>query len=335
MYIKNTLLIACLSLFLGCGSDDTNSSGSDICPKNSIIAEYITNFKTTDVDVEGNIAVISSGSNIEAIDISNKNNLKQIMIFNGFTNAYSSKIHNNHIYTLNLGELHIIDINTSSIVKPISNYKLPSYQGIIKQWIDFKDNYMFLIGYIGNELENFRIYDMTNPTNPLLVSSLIVNFPCGGSTTYMLGVLVKDEYVYLSSETGTTKIDISNINLPFEVDKQTDGCNRKSMDIYGDFLYTANSSTIHSYDYSQGGFLIPSSYLFASSINIDMKIINGIMYIKNDKQDISLYDISNPSAMKDLNITIDVYSASGFTSDLRYLYVADEEGLKVIDSCNQ
>ena len=165
-------------------------------------------------------------------------------------------------------------------------------------------NYAFIIfqdlniGYSGT----LKILDITNPENPILISSCNFNTASsiwGNAPSYLY---VKDNYVYICNWVGgLIIINVSDIYHPFVVGKYTDGC--------GDW----------------------------GTAMCDLVVEENYAYIAWDyNYGLGIFDISNPSNPKKVSNYGNISFARGIVKYGNYVYVATYYGgyVRVFDVRN-
>lgn len=343
---KSLFLI--LSIFMICGFNgcDGGTGSGTVCTSNTIVGIYNTGEAALDVSVEGNRTVLALGSaGIGVFDTTDKN--RPLLVSRLYQSAYvySARIHDTYIYaylkkdTDGMYYLRIIDI--SDLTHPVTRYDMlmdkieTNIYEMKSNWIAFEGEYVHLLGQINAEGGDYHILDVSDKTNPLLLSSTDIDGFCG-TLSAVNELVIRDELAYIGSYKGLDIIDFSDRNNPVSLsDIQTPvGCYYKSFELSGDLLYSAGRSEFYSFDVAD-----PENPAYISSISSAMKYIlvseiNGTAYSLGINGEISILDVSDPNRLIDTDKDINVNTISyRIVDDTGYLYVADYAGLKIIDTC--
>jgi len=327
--------------FAGCGG---KPSGDGTCISNTVVGTYNTNEIAQDVSVDGDMAVVPQGSaGIAVFDITQRDRPVLLSTLYQFAEVYSARVYDNHIYAYlkknadakyYLRIIDISDLEFPAMTAEINFDEIKTNISAIKSnWIAFDGDYIHVLGRINGVSGNYHILDLSDRTNPLIESSMDINGFCG-TISAVNELVIRDDLAYIGSYKGLDIIDFSDRSNPVSVSQTLSGCYYKSFDMNGDILYSSGGSSLSTFDIAD-----PNSPTLLHSITTPTKYIlvsevNGTAYTLGLNGEISILDVSDPSALKDTDDDIYVGSLSYRTVDDKgYLYVADNEGLKIIDTC--
>ena len=328
------LTVAFALSFTACGGGGGSGDAVvRVCAANTIISTYNTTGIAQDVSVDGDLAVVAQGNDgVAVFDVTNRNAPILLAEVNAIGDVLSARIHNNHIYAYVLNSLKIIDISdvsnlTVSASIPLS-IQAEGANTIKTQWIEFDNNYIHVLA----NTDEYNIYDITDTSNPVATGSLTVDSSCGGGDG-LYSVRVKNDIAYIGSYKGLRMVDISDRSNPIQISEVLSGCNENTIDISGDILYMAGGDYIKSYNIADPNNVYSLDYLSELNKFRVVSEIKGTAYGLGDGGEISIIDVSNPSAIVDTNNNLFVSVSKMITDDETYLYIADSDGLKIMDSC--
>ncbi len=309
-------------------------------------AETLT-YPAASIEVKEDIAYVAERTGgIELIDVSDPYNLENLGRFDDDTGNFNELVINENYLYAAAGEsgLVIFDISggTSSI-SPLSKiYDLAN----ITRFLTIQNE----IAYIDINGEGFAIIDVTDPTDPQVLSR---NTKDEG---YSLGDMVKDiaiknDYAFLVGyDSGLNILDISNKAQPVisysygEIPGTTDSLNAQSVEIIDDVAYIATDGdgliALNISDISDISIL--GFYNLTSNTRADKVYIEGnyaYLITSNDltfEYGMSIIDITEPSNLLEVNtflvianITEDIYVDSA--NDLIYMAQIGD-GISVLDA---
>lgn len=340
------LLTLMTLLFSACEGGPSGDGTVTICTSNTIIGIYNTDEAARDISVEGDRAVVAMGSSgISVFDVTQKSNPVLLSRLYQSAYVYSARIHDKHIYTYLKKDtdamyyLRIIDI--SDLDHPVTRYDMAmdkietNIYEMKSNWIAFEGEYVHLLGQITGEGGDYHILDVSDKTNPLLLSSMDINGVCG-TISVIHELVIRDTLAYIGSYKGLDIIDFSDRGNPVSLsDTQTPvGCYYKSFELNGDILYSGGGSNLYAFDIAD-----PENPAYISSVYSENKYIlvseiNGTAYALGTNGEISIVDVSDPSRLMDTTKDIDINTLSyRIVDDTGYVYAADNAGLKIIDTC--
>jgi hypothetical protein len=287
------------------------------------------------------VALESAG--IAVFDVTQRNRPVLLSRLHQSADVYSVRLHDEHIYAYLKKDadakyyLRIIDI--SDLDHPVTRSEIHMDKIEINiymmksKWIAFEGNHIHLLGQINGVVGDYHILDVSDKTDPIMQSSTDIDGFCG-SLSAVNELMIKDDLAYIGSYKGLDIVDFSDRSHPVPVSQTLSGCYYKSFDMNGDILYSSGGSSLSTFDIAD-----PNSPTLLHSIATPTKYIlvsevNGTAYTLGVNGEISIVDVSKPSSLEDTGDDIHVSSlAYRIVDDKGYLYVADDEGLKIIDTC--
>ena len=148
--------------------------------------------------------------------------------------------------------------------------------------------------YVANSSDGLRIFDVSNPTNPV----------CVGHTTnheYAQGIAISGNRVFLATDHGLHIYDISDPAQPVSANKKYAGEFAFGVAVAGNFAYLANQDA---------GFSIcdvsdPANPVIVGQTNnggtaYGVAVSDKYAYLANSQDGLRIYDVSNPA--KPINI---------------------------------
>lgn len=346
--MQNSLFIVLLLLisfgFTACDGGPSGDGTVSTCSANRIVGYYNTIDAALDMSVEGDMAVVALGSSgIAVFDVTERDRPRLLSRLYQSAEVYSARLNNDHIYAYLKKDadakyyLRIIDI--SDLDHPDINFDMQmdvvetNIHLMKSKWIAFEGDYIHLLGQINGETGDYHILDASDKTNPFLLSSMDINGFCG-TISAVNELLIRDDLAYIGSYKGLDIIDFSDRSNPVSVSQTLSGCYYKSFDMNGDILYSSGGSNLSTFDIADPNSPILLHSIMAPTKYILVSEVNGTAYNLGINGEISIVDVSDPSALKDTDDDIYV-SSLGYriVDDRGYLYVADVEGLKIIDTC--
>ncbi len=161
--------------------------------------------------------------------------------------------------------------------------------------LQIDDNY----AYIANFRDGLAIADISDPYNPIIVSSYGV-----ASTVEIRDIFVRDRIAYLAGyDDGLLLVDISDIDNPVLLSSCSTPGNALGVYVSGDYAYIADDSErISIVDISTPASVTDSSLISGCSTDgIADKVLvkNGYAYVAADG--LEVIDVSNPPLVNDLS----------------------------------
>ncbi len=178
----------------------------------------------------------------------------------------------------------------------------------------------------------FRIFDVYNPSNPVLVSSLST-----GAFSSPRDLVVSGSYAYVGASGGLMIINVGNPGKPVTVATAAAGADIDNVRIQGNYVYL--------YDDGSGGTNIidvsnPTnpSYITQIGTASTHDVSGRYFYVADDvSQQFQIYDISNPASASLVGSISSAVSSTAHNGELivagRYVYLADpgNDTIKVFD----
>ena len=217
------------------------------------------------------------------------------------------------------GSFSIIDIQFPSSPNLISSIYINDAYGI-----DVSGN----IAYIAESNAGLTIYDISNPSSPILVGQRIL--PSSAKDVKVIGNLA-----YVAAEyAGLRIIDISNPSNPVEIGFFDSPGRSFDVEVRDTFAYLA--------DYTGGFFCIdisnPANPIVvneypASDAVIDIELKDSLAYYTDGYSGIKVLDISDPNNLELIDSLYIPYWCLGIKVSGDYAYVAawDNGGLRIVD----
>ncbi len=198
--------------------------------------------------VVGNYAFIGNGAMFQVLDVSQPSSPKIVseVLTNGLVG--SIKIHGNYAYIT--GPFQIIDISDPLHPKIVAEPQV----GDLILGLTIDGNYL----YAGTFSGFVYIFDLTDPVNPKLLSTL----NAGGDNTN--GIVIMGNYLYTTAKSTYSiyEFDISNKTNPVLVAQWNDGSYLGWVYGYGKYLYFLSyNNYMRIYDASSPGALVQTASL--------------------------------------------------------------------------
>jgi len=188
-------------------------------------------------------------------------------------------------------------------------------------------NYLY---EVNNNNTTFEIFDISNPNNPVQMSSIVAgNNPSG---LFVLG-----QYAYVTNEFGNTMviINISNPTAPVIVDTVNTDSEPNQVYVQGNYAYVVNvnGNDLQTFDVSN-----PADTLLVSTVTtpgstpapVNLTVQGSYLYLVNlTSNTLQIYNISNPALPVLANPTNGISTGSGSGPHYvavsgRYAYVVDQ-----------
>lgn len=246
--------------------------------------------------IRDNNAFIADWDGFYILDISNFDSLKEISSIQ-YTGRYTMAlaIKDNYAFLGNFDGLHVINI--SDLLKP---QEINLLGGAPVVDVVISDNY----AYAASVYNGLRIIDISVPTNPNVVGSIIT-----GSEA--LGITIKNNYAYLSNlENGLRVIDISNPSNPQEVGYfNTEGYTYDSF-IQDKYAYVADGiNGLLILDISVPSNPVKVAYSNYGGNATDLIVVNNIIYLADNNNGFYIFKNELITSVSTTNLkTIDNFS---------------------------
>ncbi len=194
---------------------------------------------------------------------------------------------------------------------------------------------------VTSQMGTLLIMDVTVPTNPFKVATYAPEQAC------MLNAAVvyhaeQPRFYVTDCSVGLRVLDVTFPPQPREIQTYRFDPARKpyAVTAVGHHVFVATNvdsnggwdSTLHVIDAS--GTLLESSRFTDLTYVHDLKILDQILMVVDEKYGLQLLDFANPAALQVIGRTTKVDAFSDLDSDGRYLYLADGNGFKVLDLIN-
>lgn len=349
-FILSSVLILIIFTLTACEGGPSGDVNGTVCTSNTIIADFNTDEAALDVSVEGNTTVVALGTAGVAIFNTERKNRPDLLIkvdeIEGIedTTVYSARIHDKHLY------LYLKDKDTSNYIRivDISDPFLPVTRSEIalnqiftrntliqSNWIAFEGNFIHVLGtgVLGNP-GNYHIINVSDKSDPQWMSSLNINGDGTCLSTNALNeIIIKGTLAYIGSFKGMDIIDFSDRDNPALLAEEVlNDCTYKSIDLDSETLFAATGSTLYTYELDDID--TPLDSMSAAMKYILISQIDDTAYTLGYNGEISISDVSKPEDIRDTGNDIFVNAITyRIVDDEGYIYIADEAGLKIIDTC--
>ncbi|MHA1474366.1 MAG: LVIVD repeat-containing protein [Promethearchaeota archaeon] len=295
-----------------------------------VVGQYIPTsysfFSFIDVQVIGNYAYIAGGYiDLIIIDVSDPNNPVEINSWDSdWRSSYGFYINESLVYIAQgYSGVSILDIsNPLSLVIILEPYmSLPSVYAPCYQ-VYIKDNILY------SSSEGVRLFNITNPTNPIQVSQ----FYDGG---WAGGIFIRENFLFLADGgDGMEIIDISDLEHLVEIGQvDDDGGYASAVIIQENIAYVADSDDgLEIIDVSNVSHPVKVGQYFEQGEIIDLEINQDIAYLLNDGIKLEIINITNPTQPQKIgqfNSSVKIHDFC-VVNDFAYLTTA-EYGLNILN----
>ncbi|MDH5403020.1 MAG: hypothetical protein OEY49_11060 [Candidatus Heimdallarchaeota archaeon] len=326
---------------------------------------WLSNYTSTDIGstvIDGDIIYATSKVGLQIVNITDPSNPTLLMTFGSLWTTYIKLDGNNMFLSTNEG-LHFYDITDPLypvLIDTHTTYSIPCGEIMIKgDYVMVIVNYGFEIyRYRDRPIPNeivfqptthyanaiyphgnylylsdayyFKIYDITNPRNPIHLKNIY-------TTPFDRGIAIAGNYMYVAYDTsGILIYDISDPINPVVV-KQITGTTRiYELFIDGDTLYCAAGENggliVVDITNPASAYILKTYPLTGTAVQI---IVDGdFAYLSNSAGGMTIFDVSNPKNPVIL-YTLTGSHVADIKVDGNIIYVADYyAGVKVLDVTN-
>ncbi|MHA1104338.1 MAG: hypothetical protein ACTSPN_01205 [Promethearchaeota archaeon] len=295
-----------------------------------VVGQYKNEGLALDVQVIGNYAYLANGKvGLEIIDISDPTHLEKIGEFNDGDGCSKIKVEGDRAFISSSSfSIKIIDISNPGIPNKIGEIHGTEldYTSISK--FEVSGNFLYVLNF----LEGLLIFNVTDVTNPTLISQYKEDY------IFTYGIDIVGNLAYISGNTLSYTndifiiLDISDPANPLEIRKEIGYIYAHDILINGDFAYCnfgdgfriyniANPNNITQLgSYSDNGEYI---HLFASE---------DYIYLVDSCYGLKIIDVSDPLYPAKIAGFEDGEYFSDFIVEDNYIYLVDSCcGLKIID----
>ncbi len=183
--------------------------------------------------------------------------------------------------------------------------------------------------YLANFDDGLRIYDISNPTNPVSVGHI--------NNGFAAGVAISDNLACVADSADGLRIyDISNPTNPVSVGHTNNGASASGVALAGNFACLANNGDgLRIYDISNPAnpVNIGHAAIGISGNASSVAVAGNFAYLANNGDGLRIYDISNPANPVNVGSANDLGIAFGVAVAGTDAYLADGfEGLRVYDT---
>ena len=297
--------------------------------------------RTGHVTVRDNIAYIAGGfGGLRIVDISDPSTMTEIGFYGLLGDVSSVQIEHNRIF-LTGGYYYSGESCADKIVNQKKADPFWAYSGLFA--LDLSDptvptllSYSAFgnaidvcviknITYVTDYLGMFGIFDLSDPTTPVLVGSAYTSYRSTAED-------VQGDYAFIvNEETDLRILDISNPSFPTEVGNIALGSN--DVEVQGDYAYiTHYYSGLHIVDFSQPSAPYEVGNYDTPNWANGLAVAGDLAFIANGILGLRIIDVSEPNMPTEISVYDTPGIAENVVVDDGHAYVADGEGgVRVID----
>ena len=302
-------------------------------PAKPVMINEMNNIYPESVVINSDHAFVAQGGSMIVLDISNPTvpiEIGHLIIKDTFAwYPVNLTIQGNFAYVLdissNLGGLHIIDISDPTKPAEVGHLSI-SFGSVGLNYLHeivIKGNF----AYAGCGDKGLCVIDISNPQNPVLISTIIT----GGAT---LGIDSSGNYLYVSSVLGGLGVvDISNPSQPTFLGNFGLNMNGRGLAVWGSYCYMADAIYgLVIYDINNQA--VPKAIMYLIPYGYGIDISGDYAYIASGHSGLHLFNISDPANISKAGYYY--YGSEGQTNDVKvsgnYAYVANGwGGLSILD----
>jgi hypothetical protein len=181
--------------------------------------------------------------------------------------------------------------------------------------------------YLANGGGGLRIYDITDPANP-------VNVGHTNNAGNAWDLAVSGNFAYLANrEDGLRIYDITDPANPANVGHIDNGAEAIGVAVSGGFAYLANSSDgLRIYDITDPANPVTVGHIDNGGTALSVAVAGNFAYLANDLGGLRLYDITDPAEPVSVNHIDNGGQANGVAVSGNYVYLANlTDGLRIYD----
>lgn len=308
-----------------------------------------------DVNIEGNVMCVSHNSTKYGLfDITNPVDPLEIYISENFPFNHRfaiGQLKDNYAFFMDHWEdngngytIHMLDISNPEDPQEVGDIKSVNGESLAT-CLFVKDDIEYALVGQDNETDNhsgyMRVMDVSDPVNPLLVSSLEIPGSVYAITTddsdYAF-VKVANQGVVPYKKNKLYQINMSDLGNPYIVSDyvlniSTGYMASKDMSVYNDKLYLVTRQVFNIFGYENDILVLIGSTSVYGENGRGIKITNSDYgYVAASDQGFQIYNISDPANPLFLTYFDTDGSALGLDVADGYAYVADDEnGLVILD----
>ena len=292
----------------------------------AIAASYNDSGGAEDVAVTGGYAYVAYGSGgIKVLDISNLNNITEVDAISSYNNLNRICIIEDYAYVIDSGRLvEILDIAAPSMPEACGNMAEEAASDIAVY-----DQVAYLA--CGN---NTFLYDLTDKDSPLK----LIDYDLGKADK----IIIKEGYGYaISADEDLKMIDVATAEiLSTDAVAGAEGYDVKDIGISGNSVYVAKDGYgIVAFDAEdpvspslEGEFNKPDTAIKEIETHNKDRLFSMGYISATDNYDLIYVDTTDPAAMTELwtYSFAEGLAVNSLYSDGNRLFVADEDGLKIV-----
>lgn len=295
------------------------------------------------------VYVVNWRHHVEILDVSTPSSPAFVNSYGKVDNPNDVMVVGNYSYVAdNFANLRVVDV---------SNPFLPVQTGFVDtplnaMNLDISGNYAY-VAHSGG----LYILNITNPYNPMVISSLTYNMTSGidyyNNYVYVVGsgglkiinvsdpvhpqevgllasgsgnrVVVSNNYVYIAQGTsGLMVVDVSDPANPIQVLSYNTPGNAYDVDIVGNYLYLADATSLRIFNIANPASPVEVSFYILTG-PIGVQVYNNYAYVAS-QNGLLVIDVSNPANP----VLVSSYNTAGYAKGVSvsggYIFVADSSG---------
>ena len=295
-----------------------------------VVGQYKNEGLALDVQVIGNYAYLANGKvGLEIIDISDPTHLEKIGEFNDGDGCSKIKVEGDRAFISSSSfPIKIVDISNPGIPNKIG--EIPGTELTYTSISNFEVSGNFL--YVLNFLEGLLIFNVTDVTNPTLISQF------QGDYWFTYGFDIVGNLAYISGYNGyyTNKmfviLDISDPANPLEISSEIGGTLIDDIIINGDFAYCNFGNGFMIFNISNPSNIIQLGSYSDNGAYRNLFASEDYIYLVDSCYGLKIIDVSDPTYPTKIAEFEDGEYFSDFIIEDNYIYLVDScYGLKIID----
>lgn len=289
-----------------------------------MVGSYETPDSPVKVYVVGQYAFVTDESgNISVVDVSNPTLPVLVYSFNTLSGyAYDIVVLENRAYVTDDNYQFYVFNNVLDFQPPVEVGSFPVPDQIMQ--VDIVGSY----AYFANDDDGMRIFDVSNPQNPIEISRF--DTPRG-----VLNLTIRDTLAYLGEEDGLRIVNVTNPTSPFEVGFCSLPSDANSVYLLDNYAYIAcYSAGLHIIDISDP--TIPVEIGFYDTYRaMDVFVVDTLAFVADRTQGLKILSVANHDSIYQIGL-IDLDNAYAVEVRGNYAYVVDygDDRLAIIDVAN-
>ena len=289
-----------------------------------MVSSYETPDYPVKVYVVGQYAFVTDeAGNISVVYVSNPVEPVLVASFNTYSGqAYDIVVFGNQAYVTDGDYQFLVFDNVFDFQPPVEVGSFPVPDQIMQ--VDIVGSY----AYFANDDDGMRIFDVSNPQNPIEISRF--DTPRG-----VLNLTIRDTLAYLGEEDGLRIVNVTNPTSPFEVGFCSLPSDANSVYLLDNYAYIAcYSAGLHIIDISDP--TIPVEIGFYDTYRaMDVFVVDTLAFVADRTQGLKILSVANHDSIYQIGL-IDLDNAYAVEVRGNYAYVVDygDDRLAIIDVAN-